>query len=105
MRDDKGVQRIKTYARSLSDEEPGCRETRRRDCASIWSKDKLTAGRSRRDRWAVRAREDSNNAERSVMVQTLEVNAVQLDEFIHWAFPLLHSHAFFSESDFKIRQV
>ena len=62
----------------MSFEVPGWREMRRRERASIWSRDKFTEGRSGRDRWEVRFLDDVNSDERS------EVIAVQNQNKCHW---------------------
>lgn len=55
------------YARSASAEVPGRRGTRRRDWASIWSRERVTEGRPGRLRWLVRFRDALRRAERSAM--------------------------------------
>lgn len=67
----------RTNARSVSFEVPGWREMRRRDRASIWSRDRFTEGRSGRERWEVRFLDDVNSDERS------EVIAVQNQNICH----------------------
>jgi hypothetical protein len=55
------------HALSLSVDVPGCRDTRRRDWASIWSKERLTDGKSGRERWEVNAFEELSNEDKSAM--------------------------------------
>ena len=46
----KGSICMDTHARLVSADVPGCLETSLRDCASIWSSERLTDGRSGRER-------------------------------------------------------
>lgn len=63
-----------TNARSVSFEVPGWREMRRRDRASIWSRDRFTEGRSGRERWEVRFLDDVNSDERSEVIAVQNQN-------------------------------
>ena len=54
-----------TYARSASAAVLCCLCTNRLDCASIWSRDSCTEGRSGRERWDVRFLDAAKRADRS----------------------------------------
>jgi len=54
-----------TYARSVSVEVPGWRDTSLRDSASIWLSERSTEGKSGLDKCEVKFFDEVNNAERS----------------------------------------
>lgn len=68
---------LRTHALSLSVDVPGWRETRRLDCASIWSSESLTEGRSGRDKWEVRALDADNSEERSAAMVNVSIRVCQ----------------------------
>ena len=55
----------KAHALSVSVGALGWRETSLRDCASIWSRVRLTEGRSGRERWVLSALDELSSEERS----------------------------------------
>lgn len=55
------------HALSVSVGALGWRETSLRDCASIWSRVRLTEGRSGRERWVLSARDELSSEERSLV--------------------------------------
>ena len=57
-----------TYARSTSIEVPGWRDTKRLESASIWSKERLTEGRSVLDKCDVKFFDEANNENKSAAI-------------------------------------